>query len=119
MFTRPMTLFNMLPAIVITVAVGYTIRRNGPQGFVHGFGDLARLDADQRSRIGRRVGNLLFTVAAFIACFAIFSCFFANNSIAMVAASAVLVIGVGAGMLQMIRYLARMTKPGSEARRGG
>ena len=117
MFHEPLFLLVMGFAALQLAFWGTVIRIKGPEGFVHGMGDLRRLDVDQRSAIGRRVGNALFAMALLIAAFGVFCCFYANDALAMFAAGAALVAAIVTIVLSMKRHVSRLTQIANEATR--
>jgi hypothetical protein len=106
-------------AALLLACVGAVIRIKGPQGLVHGVGDLSKLDADRRKAIGRCSGNSLLWMAAVIAAFGVFCYFCADDSLSMIAASAILVATLVTIAMLMKRRLFCLTQSVNGARRDG
>lgn len=104
------SLLVLAPMATLSAALGMVIRRRGPQGFVHGMGDWNRLAPGIRRRVGQVVGNVMFGMAALIACFAGYSYLDAGDSARIGVAGLLLTSGLVALTLGMIRYLQRVQK---------
>lgn len=109
-------LLSMLPPAAVTVALRAIIRRNGPQGFVHGLGDWSGLDDVLRQRVGGVAGNFLCGMAALIAGFGVFGYIDGANPGAPTIVGLVLVSAISALPIGMLGYLVRMQRIAGEAR---
>lgn len=64
-------LIRLSPTVIFLV-LGWVMRTNGPQGFVHGIVDWNKVDVAKRRRAGRDVGNIAFAMVASMAGCAVF-----------------------------------------------
>jgi hypothetical protein len=108
-----------LSTAVVTGALGAIIRRNGPQGLVHGFGNWNLLDAGTRQRVGIVVGNYLFGISLLTLIFGAYGYLHADDAVAISLAALALVSGMSAIVLGMNTYLRRVQKARDGARRDG
>ena len=115
----PLILLLMGFATLQLLFWGAIIRSNDPQGFVHGLGDLSRLDEDQRKAISRYLGNVLFAMAALMAAYDAFFWFYGTNNLALIAVSTLLAAIIIAIVLSMKKRLSRLARPASGAKHGG
>ena len=118
MARQPLFLFVIGFAALQLAFWGAVIRINGPQGLVHGLGDLGRLGAKQRRAIGRCSGNSLLGMAALIAAFGITAYLCAGNGPAIIAAGAILIAAIALIAARMKRKLSRLAGSAAEAARG-